>query len=91
MRGLALKELGLARALRPLVLEHGGLEKAARQVRGREASLPPADALRAQLEQQRELQSEARADAQPLSPRLLSRRVRLPQRFRRPLRPSGAA
>jgi len=81
----------LARVSRPLVLEHAGLEEPPPRARGPEALPPRADALRELRVQQREMQLEARADAQPLSPRLPWRRVRLRRRFRRPLHPAGAA
>ena len=85
---LQVQESGPARASRPLVLEHAGLEEAPPRAPGPEASLPPMDARQVQ---QRELQLEERAGVLPLSRRLLSRRDRLQRRFRRPLHPSGAA
>ena len=58
---------------------------------GRRVWLRPVVALPAQLVRLRELPAEATADAKLPSPRLLSRRVRIPRRFRRPRRPSGGA
>jgi len=85
------QEPELARVWRPLVLEHAGLEEPPSAARGPEASLPRVDAQLAREVQPRELQLEARVGAQPLWPRLLSRRVRLRQRFRRPPHPSSGA
>lgn len=85
-----LQEPQLERASPPLGPEHAGLEEPSVPARGPRALPPPEDVLVRQVEQQ-ELERVPRAGVQPLSRRPLSRRVRIPRRFRRPLHPSGAA
>ena len=84
------QELLLVRASRPRGPERAGLEEPPSPARGPQALPPPEDVLVPQVEQQ-EPERAPRAVAQLPSPPLLSRRVRIPRRFRRPLHPSGAA
>ena len=79
-----------ARASRPRGPEHAGLQEPPPKVPGPQALPPQEDALVRQVEQL-EPGLAPQACAQPLSPRLLLPRVRIPPRFRRPLHPEGDA